>query len=364
MLAYGQMSMCSRVYERAIGGAPHGDSLRSRNISKEDDVRIGVIGHVSPDYFADNVVDALHRMGHDVTHLGSARPRYGRRLSDWTATAIRGALPSVDERLQHRIVRAAMNACCEIVISLDALLMPEIVAELGKLGARLAFWFPDHVANMGRQLMLLAPYDALFFKEPHVVERVRSNLGLPAYYLPEACNPRWHRPLTAAGAEPYIVIAGNMYPSRVRLLERLVTKGIPLRLYGTAFPRWIGETPLRQIHTGRCIFREDKARVFRSAAGVLNTLHPGEISGVNARLFEAAGCGAAVVTEFRPAVEKLFSVGTEVLTFDDFDSLVEQVGRLLNEDGLTATLGNAAARRAHGEHTYERRLCSIIERLS
>ena len=61
---------------------------------------------------------------------------------------------------------------------------------------------------------------------------------------------------------------------------------------------------------------------------------------------------------------ELFSVGTEALTFHDFDDLVDQAARLLNEDGLTATLGDAAARRAHEEHTYERRLCSIIERLS
>jgi hypothetical protein len=51
--------------------------------------------------------------------------------------------------------------------------------------------------------------------------------------------------------------------------------------------------PLREIHTGRLSIGEEKARVFRSAAAVLNNLHPAEISGVNARLFEAAGSGAA-----------------------------------------------------------------------
>jgi spore maturation protein CgeB len=327
-------------------------------------MRIGIIGDVSPDCFADNIVDTLNRMDHDVIHLGSARPCYDHRFSNWAAMVVRGALPGFDEHLQRKIVRSAVDSCCEIVINLDAPLIPGIVDELSRAGVRVAFWFPDHVANIGRQLMFLASYDALFFKDPHLVERLRSHLGLPIYYLPEACNPRWHRPSAPAGVEPYIVLAGNMYPSRVRLLERLVAKGIPLRLYGSAFPRWIDSTPLRQFHTGRSVFREEKARVFRSAAGVLNSLHPAEICGVNARLFEAAGCGAAVITEFRPAVPELFSVGTEVLTFHDFDDLVDQAARLLNEDGLTATLGDAAARRAHEDHTYERRLSSIIEKLS
>ena len=154
-----------------------------------------------------------------------------------------------------------------------------------------------------------------------------------------------------------------MYASRVRLLERLAAKGIPLRLYGGGFPRWLGETPIRAAHAGRCITRDEKARVFRSAAGVLNTMHLSEVAGVNARLFEAAGCGAAVLTDFRPTVPDLFAVGDEVLVFHDFDSLVDQATRLLEETGLTGRLGDAAARRAHRDHTYDLRVAEILEKL-
>jgi spore maturation protein CgeB len=328
-------------------------------------VRIGVIGQVAQDNFADNVVDELQHMGHSVTQLGGVHPRHRYQISNWMATTARGALPRFDEQAQRRIIRAAIDECVEIIINLDAAsLMPGIVSQLSRRGVRTAFWFPDCVANMGRHLMLLAPYDALFFKEPHVVERLRANLGLPVYYLPEACNPRWHKPVTVAGTEPYLVIAGNMYPSRVKLLERLIAKGIPLKLYGSQFPRWLSETSVRRAHTGRYISREEKARVFRSAAGVLNTLHPAEIAGVNARLFEATGCGAAVITEFRPAVPELFDVGDEVLVFHDFDELVDQSTRLLNEPGLTRAVGDAAAQRAHRDHTYHLRLSSILEKLS
>ena len=326
--------------------------------------RIGVIGAVAPDYFAENVGDALQRLGHEVTQLGPARP-YGRgRLVDRAAELASQALPRLDQRAQGRIVRAALDADCEIVINLDACLMPSVVARLKSSGARVAFWFPDAVVHLGRQLMLLAPYDAIFFKEPFVTDRLRAMLGLPVYYLPQACNPRWHRPVTPAGTEPCLVIAGNMYPSRVRLLDRLIAKGIPLKLYGGGFPRWIGETAAQAVHTGRIVTREDKARVFRSAAGVLNTMHLGEVNGVNVRLFEAAGCGAAVLTEFRPTVPELFAVGEEVLAFHDFDDLVEQATRLLDERGLTGRLGDAATQRAHRDHTYDLRITAILEKLS
>ena len=252
-------------------------------------MRVGLIGPSAPDRFADNIGDALQRAGHRVAQLGPAAARGRSRFTTNIARVARQAWQPLDERAQRRVVRAACEADCEVVIALDAALVPDAVERIRRRGARMAFWFPDHVANLERQFMLLGSYDAVFFKEPRLVERLRATLDLPVYYLPQACNPRWHRPLVPAGTEPHLVIAGNMYPSRVRLLERLIEKGIPLKLYGAGFPRWLGETPARSAHTSQCVFREEKARVFRSAAGVLNTMHPAEEAGVNARLFEAAG---------------------------------------------------------------------------
>jgi len=326
-------------------------------------MKIGVIGPMGGEQFAENVADALRRMGHQVTQLGPANPSHRNRHVHNAAMIAWMAFPDIDERAQRRIARSAHEAECEVVINIDLRLMPDIVARIRRGGARVIFWFPDPVTHLARQLMVLGPYDALYFKDTHIVDRLRANLGLPAYYLPEACNPRWHRPLVPAGTEPYLVVAGTMYPIRVKLIERLMAKGIPLKLYGAGIPRWIGDTPARQAHTGRYISLAEKARVYRSAAGVLNTMHPGEVAGVNGRLFQAAGCGAAVLNEFRPKLAELFDVGKEVLAFHDFDQLLDHATQLLNEPGLTARLGDAAAQRAHNEHTYDHRLATILKQL-
>jgi spore maturation protein CgeB len=112
-----------------------------------------------------------------------------------------------------------------------------------------------------------------------------------------------------------------------------------------------------------CAFRK-MAGVCRFDAGVLSTMPPAEVAGVNGRLFQATGCGAAVLTELRRAVPGLFTVGDEVLAFRDFDEVAGQATRLLNETGLTARLGAAAARRAHRDHTYELRVTAILEKVS
>jgi spore maturation protein CgeB len=326
-------------------------------------MRVGIIGPVWPDSFAANMIDGVRRMGHQPVELGSTYSFGGPYMSRGAAIA-RSTFPRLGERSQLRLARTAAASRCEVIISVEQGLMPAVVSRLRQNKIRVALWFPDSLLNMGRYLALLAQYDGLFMKEPHLVEKLRAMLGLPVYYLPEACNPQSHRPLVPAGTEPHIVIAGNMYPSRIRLLERLLAKGIPLKLYGPSFPRWAGDTPLLRVHAGRCVFHEEKARVFRSAAGVLNNLHPAEVTGVNARLFEAAGCGAAVLAEFRPTLPELFASDDEVLAFGDFDELVDQATRLLNEAGLTARIGDAAAHRAHRDHTYERRLATILEKVS
>jgi spore maturation protein CgeB len=326
-------------------------------------MRIGIVGPTWPDSFAENIIDALRAMGQQPVSVGSTYS-FGNPYTSAAAAVIRTALPALDERVQRRIVRAALDAGCEIVIVLEQRLMPEIVRRLRRNGIKVALWFPDSLLNMGRQLMLLSPFNAVFLKDPYLVRRLGALLDQPLFYLPEACNLRG-RPLPGTpGTEPYLVIAGNMYPSRIRLLERLLGHGIPLRLYGGGFPRWAGKTPLRAVHAGRCVFGAEKARVYRSAAGVLNNLHPAEIEGVNARLFEAAGCGAAVLTEFRPALPELFAIGDEVLAFRDFDELLAQATRLLNEPALSAKVGDAAAARAHESHRYEQRLAVILEKLS
>lgn len=327
-------------------------------------MQFGVIGPVGQDRFADNITEALGQMGHSVVQLGPVYPTRANghiQNADFMARMI---MPAYDKRAQERIAKAAIAGGYEIVINVDQRLLPDVVRKIRNSGTRIVLWYPDAVSNLGRELMILSGYDGLFFKEPHIVDRLRQNLGLPAYYLPEACNPRWHRPLVSGGTDPYLVVAGNSYPIRVRLLEKLMAADIPLRLYGAGIPGWLGDTSVRAVHCGHSIWREEKARIFRAAAGVLNTMHPGEVSGVNVRLFEAAGCGGAVLTEYRPAVPELFAIDDEVLAFRDFDGLVEGARRLLNETGLSARLGDAAARRAHHYHTYEHRLATILEKIS
>lgn len=322
--------------------------------------RVGVIGPLDPDEFADNVLDALPRLGVTAVGLGAVQRRIHHRFDSLAAIALR-ASPRLELYAQRQLTAAACNQGLDLVISVDGRLRPETVAAVQAAGAKVVLWYPDAVANFGRQLMLLAPYDRVYIKEPLVVPRLADLLGLPVSYLPEACNPRWHRPIGDPASNPKVVVAGNMYPSRVLLLNRLLRDGVPLQVYGGRVAPWIGPQPSSALHTGKYIAREEKAKVFREAAAVLNNLHPAEFDGVNCRLFEATASGAAVLADYRPVIDDLFDESSELFCYRTYDELLAQIRFLLEQSGEGARRGDLASERAHAEHSYEVRLRAILE---
>jgi spore maturation protein CgeB len=324
-------------------------------------VRIGVIGPIDPDLFADNICDSLFRMGHTAVPLGSARGFVRGSVLPRLAYLAREHSAAFDDRLQRSVLNRAVAADCDIILNTEGNLAPDIVAELDRRGVPVALWFPDSVLSFGRSRMLAAPYRALFFKDPAVVTRLRDSLGIPAWYLPEACNPHWHRPVAEGRRQPHVAVVGNMHVARIMLVRRLHDAGIPIVLYGAPIASWARELLPPELSVRPPVFREQKSYVFGSAVAVLNNVHLSEMAGVNCRLFEATAAAGAVLCERRAALDTLFDIDREVLAYRSFAELLDQARTLLNSPQLAVDLGEAATKRAHAEHAYEQRLQQIIE---
>ena len=327
-------------------------------------MRVGVIGPTGPDTFADNIAHCLPSLGVEAVPLGPSTPQPRSKVLRRATELAQRQTAETQEWFQRPLIGRVKASDCDVIINVEQSLMPATVAKIKKGGRGIALWYPDPVSNISRMAMIESDYDVLFIKDRLLVQRLRDVCGLPAVYMPEACNPEWHRPVGQAAREPFIVFVGTLRPTRMRLLARLHEAGIPLKLYGMNFPRWSDPGPLAALFTHSYVTREDKSRVFRESRGVLNDLHPGEMNGVNARLFEAAAAGAAVLCEHRDALQDLFQVNEEVLAFSTFDELVDHCRLLLGDSTLTRTIGDAATARAHADHTYKIRLSAILEHLA
>jgi spore maturation protein CgeB len=329
-----------------------------------------VLGYYFVDSFADNIAQTLEQAG-KVVHRVETRSRF---LQGAMTTPKRSFIDQVlnrSQRVRELLTVGPMTDRLtdldpELVICTDGFIDPRDVEAMRSATscAVWAMWFPDAVSNLGNQRMLLAPYDHLFFKDPYLVDLLGRMTNLRAHFLPEACNPLVHLPVSPrndgerARFSADVAIVGNHYPYRERITECL-PQGIQVKLYGNvprlSAIRESGE-PVEYV-TGR-----EKALAFGQAKIVLNTLHPGEVRSVNARLFEATACGGFVLSSHSEGIDDLYEIGSEVVTFRSKEEMRSAVLHYVNEAEEREAIASAGQKRAHAQHSYSARLSELMER--
>lgn len=337
--------------------------------------RVAVLGPIYPDSFAENITRALGELG---VHATAIDPRSPLTRGTFRPTTFRRSVAPLEHLLLKAarprrlllglpIARRLQEATPDLVLSVFGYLHPEEVDHWRRMtpGCPWALWYPDHLANLGSQLPFVASWDHLFFKDPHLVDIVGARTNLPVHLLPEACLPSRHGPQylpTEAESRRYecdVAVAGNFYPYRVRVLDTL-PPDIDLKLYGN-LPPSLRASPINRAYTGEYVTDRSKFLAFTCARIVLNTLHYAEVRSVNARLFEAAGCGGFVITHATPDLSDLFEIGTEVVAVDSAVELRDAIMQYLAAPEERAAIAAAGQQRAHNDHTYHHRLRSLGE---
>lgn len=246
----------------------------------------------------------------------------------------------------------------DLLIWLTQSLREDVLYEVRRLGVRhCVAWWGDPPANMRGLGLLVQGWDRIFFKDAAAVAKFQA-VGLPAQLLHEACNPAWHRRnFTRVGEE--IAVAGNYYGYRQYLVGRLLETDEPMALYGPPAPRW-ADPRIKAAHRGRFIVKDEKSRIFGEALACLNSTSLSEGNSLNCRAFEIAGACGLQLIENKTAVETCFEPGNEVLTYSCLEEIRDHLARARREPDWAMGVRQAGHRRAHAEHTYEKRLTQIL----
>jgi spore maturation protein CgeB len=181
------------------------------------------------------------------------------------------------------------------------------------------------------------------------------------YYLAEACNPRMHRPIELTPADVGyfgcdVMLAGSLYYYRQEILESLA--GLDLKVWGYR-PGWLVDR-LPGRFMGRDVHGDDKVRAALAAKVCLNTLHYGEVDGLNCRAFEIAGCGGFQLISDVPAIAEHFEPDEEIVVFRSVDEMVEKARHYAGHPEAAREIAARGRARAHRDHTYEHRLADIL----
>lgn len=321
-------------------------------------------GDASADTMEAHIVQALKELSIDCEYFPFLTRPCGSRLNRFFER-MRTDLQWLDSTpAERRLVKAARAFQPDLIlVLLGNYTAPETIHRVREAtGAPAVCWCQDHLGSMGRQYIIGSKYDFVFAKDQTMVDLFQRYTSLKqVHYLPEACNPAVHRRVTPTDEELArfacdVTTAANVYFFRAEILESL--SDLNLRIWGNV-PKF-NKGPVRSFCTGRPVFMRDKAACFNSAKIVINSLHPMESGGLNARAFEVAGCGGFQLITHSDAVARHFEPGKEIETFRDLHELRSKVRYYLAHDEERCAIAEAGRLRAHREHTYTNRLRQIL----
>jgi spore maturation protein CgeB len=218
---------------------------------------------------------------------------------------------------------------------------------------------------------MASAYSHFFHIQGQTLETELDRLGANHHFLPVAAHPPVHRPLDISEtdrARYYAPVGfmGHGYPNRQLVFSRLAQRGLPLAIWGTAWPKKGGWKLLVREH-GRRLTSDEVVKVYNACDVVLN-LHSSPTADdgvakadfVNPRTFEVAACGGFQLVDRVQGLEKLFAPGREIAVFGSEDELLEMARYYLANPEERARIAQAGRRRVLNEHTYYHRMERLL----
>ncbi|HEX6391351.1 MAG TPA: glycosyltransferase [Solirubrobacteraceae bacterium] len=217
----------------------------------------------------------------------------------------------------------------------------------------------------------IAEFDLITTSLPHYVARLRAQ-GIATEYLAIAFDRRVVGQLAAegigvdpAGARDIPIafvggINGDVHQPATAALERLAEE-LDVQFWGYLSGELPRSSAIRARYHGEA-WGIDMYRILARTRVALNR-HSSVAEGManNMRLFEATGVGACLLTEAAPNLAQLFAPGEEVAVYAGPDDVAGAARALLEDDERRVRIARAGQRRAHGEHTYTRRMAQLAE---
>lgn len=251
----------------------------------------------------------------------------------------------------------------------DALL-DAAVPELRAPGRAVLFWDVDAPATLER--LAAHPHDALRTLLPRydlvltqgggeAVRRGFRALGVrDCVAICNALDPATHFPVERhPGFDSMLGFLGNRLADREERVEEYFLRAaaqLPMHRMLLGGSGWHTKFMSPNVRCLGHVTTADHNAFNSSTRAVLNVSRAGTARhgfAPAARLFEAAGAAACLISDDWPGLEAFFEPGKEILVAHNGDEVARQVDRL--SAGAARKIGRAARARALAEHTYAHR---------
>jgi spore maturation protein CgeB len=220
---------------------------------------------------------------------------------------------------------------------------------------RSAVWLLDEPYEVDDTCRYSPIFDTVFLNDPNTLARHRNS-----HYLPVCYDPKAHSYRPGEDRPHAVGFVGYFSPEREAALGRLARRGFLSYVVGGPW----SDSAVNRLCLPKTT-AEETAALYRGARIVVNLFrsrHHYNRAGVpavslNPRVYEGLGCGALVISEHRPELDKLCPEMPAFHTMEEMEALVE---RYLQDEQLFSRVRRACIRRL-APHTYSARLASVLQ---
>lgn len=324
------------------------------------------------------IIRALHERGHQITfYEPDAYNRQQNRDMDDPEWAKVVVYPGEGDDNVYLMLEQARGADVVVKASgvgvFDELLEREVL-QLQADGSIVIFWDVDAPATLDRVqanpsdpfLALIPRYDlVLTYGGGDPVVNAYTALGaaqcVPIY---NALDPTTHfrtAPDNRFGAD--LSFLGNRLPDRESRVEEFFLRAAELapgRSFLLGGSGWDDKPMPQNVKYCGHVFTRDHNAFNCTPLAVLNISRESMARygfSPATRVFEAAGAGACIITDYWTGIELFLEPGTEVLVARDGEEVAEILGRL--DARVARATGEAALSRVLGHHTYAHRAAQV-----
>lgn len=297
---------------------------------------------------------ALKRLGHDVECFNFS-PAWPDRLLKRLVT---------EKRFINRAFRSHIREHQpELVIFIYGFYVSlETLSLLKSLGIRTACWWLNDPFQLKRSLEKAPHYDYLFSNAQKAVDVYRNRGIKNSYWLPVACEPSVHKKMPIREEwRSEVCFAGDWSPMREHWCN-LIASRYRFKLLGPWKKKLLKDSPLHKHIVGDFFSPDEMSTLFSSTQMVFNihTWRERWEYGTNPRVFEASGCGAAQLVDFRTELPELFNTQESLIVYRDESELTQQIDRHLNRGDVLSRIGQSAQTEAYQKHTYDLRMREML----
>lgn len=211
-------------------------------------------------------------------------------------------------------------------------------------------------------------YDVIFSSFPHYVSKFRP-AGLTSYYQPLAFDPRVLERITVPDYRErsigcsFVGGISALHVESYRLLEMLAEK-TPIEFWGYGAETLPADSRVHARHHGEAWGKEMFQVIGQSRITINRHGEVAENYANNMRLFEATGCGALLITDYKDNLNDLFQIGTEIVAFRSPEECAALVNYYLAHPDEAEVIAKAGQARTLRDHTYAKRMEQTAEILS